>query len=262
MKINIVDIILKYVKIIVALLFLFTSCKDDQSSLSTEDFTEVNEEFRLSADTSIWYLREKPDSIIVKIIAGDSPFSITQAPSFTSFAKIRKDSLIIYPNKYNSLEDSIGIDIVTVEDKTGKARNHIIKTGMLRYFFSSISKFTAEVYGDTIIKITDNRIKRAFWDKYDRLFWFEGRSGDISFTLIDTNIFTPKTTHPYQLKFEPGISNWPNNNRFIPKDTSAVIEYKEVSRNNIFIEFDIPAKDHYNNFNGNVRLKGNIKLEE
>jgi hypothetical protein len=64
------------------------------------------------------------------------------------------------------------------------------------------------------------------------------------------------------LKFEPGISNWPNNNRFIPKDTSAVIEYKEVSRNNIFIEFDIPAKDHYNNFNGNVRLKGNIKLEE
>jgi hypothetical protein len=262
MKINIVDIILKYVKIIVALLFLFTSCKDDQSSLSTEDFTEVNEEFRLSADTSIWYLREKPDSIIVKIIAGDSPFSITQAPSFTSFAKIRKDSLIIYPNKFNSLEDSVGMDIITVEDNTGKSKNHIIHTDLLRFFFNSASNFSVEVYGDTIIKTTEISIKRAFWDKYDGVFWFEGRSGDISFTLIDTNLFTPKVIHPYQLKYEPSFSMWPNNNRFIPKDTSAVIEYKEVSRNNIFIEFDIPAKDHYNNFNGNVRLKGNIKLEE
>ncbi|MAC94024.1 MAG: hypothetical protein CMC96_00845 [Flavobacteriales bacterium] len=131
------------------------SCEKENEEPTLGDSKQSTIQF--SPNNTNWFLREYPDSVVVKLSGGEPPYVITERPGFSSKAIIKGNELHIFPLSFNSSLSSeserIGYDFLIVQDNYGNTNQFNIKIDLQKYRYID-SSLTFNISGDTSVKIT------------------------------------------------------------------------------------------------------------
>lgn len=136
-----------------SLFFLSCEKEDDEPTLEESEHSVI----QFSPSQTDWFLRDYPDSVVVKLSNGEPPYVIAERPGFSSKAIIKGNELHIFPLSFNSSisneAERIGYDFLIIQDNNGNTNQFNIKVNLQKYLYVD-SNITFNLSGDTSVSIS------------------------------------------------------------------------------------------------------------
>lgn len=214
----------------------FSSCEEEddvpepKSNKSTITF---------SPSSAFWFVRESPDSLVVDIKGGTSPYTIKERPSFSSQAIIRNNQLILFPKRdpnWQYDDSNLGFDFVSVRDNLGNVNSFNINQSYQEYYYTdSIFSITTT---DTSLDLSILSLFHAQYDPYIGRLYVNYNSTNSSNSGISLSVDNIKQGGIHKLPKNSFSINY-NGETHWQVDTNQTLNVTKLTINEIHINFDI-----------------------
>lgn len=245
--------------VIVLQSILLSSCIKEEDPEIIEKTIIINNSLQSDSTSISWLIENIPDSIPIKIKNGQTPYTISTSPSFSSTAKIEANILTLFPEEFRFSQ--VGRDFITITDAVNQKLTLPInvKTAYSPYDF--FLELDVRIQGDTAFSSNQFIIQDAFWDYYEGVLFLRLALSNKAINIWIENIFERGNFKPRRISYSPNINAFPNGDfEFVPKDTAQTISVDSLSTRLVQVSFDFPAFDRRGHYSGDVSLIGQIKM--